>query len=204
MISPILITAPTVDPLSLSEIKDHLLITTSDYDTKLAMYADAARDDFERLTNRTLFQTTWELRLDCTPGGPIHFPRGAPLIDVVSFKYLDSEGVENTWDPSLYVVEAAGEMELGRLAPAHGESYPTFEPYPLSPIRIQYRAGIANSLSPQGEVSGAVKECILLMIGEMYEHLEGTVVSERSAANAFSQNPRLPAMISRLRASYGF
>lgn len=204
MISPILITAPTADPLSLSEIKDQLLITTSDYDTKLASFAKVARDDFERLTNRTLFETTLELRLDCWPCGPIVFPRGAPLIDVVSAKYLETDGTETTWNSSLYVVESRGDMELGVMAPANGESYPTFEPYPLSPIRIRYRAGIANDASPQGELLEIDKQCLLLMIGDLFENREGSVVAERTTAAIFAANPTLMRMITNRRATHAY
>lgn len=202
MVTPKLITAPTVDPLGLSEIKSHLRITWDDEDDKLNSFAACARDEFEDLTGRTLHETTWEYRLRFWPGGYVSLPRAAPLISVVSIKYLDSTGLETTWGSSLYIVDTPGDAELGRVATAYGESFPTFTPYPINPIRIQYKTGIANS-SPQNHVSERIKTCLLLMIGGLWEHREEYVLPERSVASmVFAANPVVQRMIAGLRVRY--
>lgn len=208
MIRPKLITAPTVSPLSLIEIKDQLRITADDEDDKLESFAEAARIYFERETGRTLHETTWQIRLHSWPG-IVRLPRAAPLwldpaivtpTPSISVFYRDSTGTETAWTSFVFDEDE----EPAVIQTAYGESFPSFTPYPLKPIRIRYKAGIADDTSPQQHVSEEIKTCLLLMIGEMYEHREGLIIADRSdAAAVFAKNPRLPEMISGLRVSYG-
>lgn len=64
-------TEPTVEPLDLKEIKQHLRIDTDqvDEDTLLSALVTGARQDCEKFQNRSYITQTWELWLDGWPGG---------------------------------------------------------------------------------------------------------------------------------------
>lgn len=207
MIRPKLITAPTVSPLSLIEIKDQLRITADDEDDKLESFAETVREEFEDLTGRTLHETTWEIALGFWPG-VVRLPRAAPLwldpaiatpTPSISVFYKDSTGTETAWTDFVFDHHEVPAV----IMPAYGESFPSFTPYPLKPVRIRYKAGIANDTSPQVHVSERIKTCLLLMIGALYEHREEYVIADRSdAAAVFAANPVVQRMISGLRVSY--
>jgi hypothetical protein len=65
-----IITAPTVEPVTVAEAKEHLNIAagvTAD-DSLLASYIKAARRHGENITRRAFVSTTFELVLDEFPG----------------------------------------------------------------------------------------------------------------------------------------
>jgi uncharacterized phiE125 gp8 family phage protein len=79
-----------------------------------------------------------------------------PVAAIVSVKYVDAAGAEQTVAPEDYYL--AGR----RLAPAPGKSWPT----PRSQgeaVRIRYDAGYAT-------VPANIKSAILLMTGDQYRH----------------------------------
>jgi len=68
--SLVLKTAPTVEPLSLLEVKDHLRLDPDDNieDALLNAFITAARQDCEAFQGRAYITQTWELWLDAFPG----------------------------------------------------------------------------------------------------------------------------------------
>lgn len=64
-----LITAPTIEPVTLEEIKEHCRIDGAEDDNLLTSLITVARQEAEKITRRQLITATWELRLDHFPGG---------------------------------------------------------------------------------------------------------------------------------------
>lgn len=200
MIEPIQITAPTRAGVELYELKDHLRITHDDEDTLLEGYIEAATAHFQRRTGRTVYETEWEIAYDSFIAPRIKLQRGYPLISVTSIKYVDSEGSINTLSPSLYAVDTYN----GRVSPAYGQSWPSFTAYPMSAVRIRYRAGIADSLSPRIYTEAGIRQCICEMVGSMYENRESVVVTDRASVAAFAENPFSRAMIQNYTVAYAY
>lgn len=99
-----LVTGPTVEPVSLQEVKD---LGRANWDVEDAMIdrlITAARRHGESITRRQFIAATWQLSLDCFPDGRlIRLPK-APLLSVSTLKYDDKDGVEQTVATSAYRV----------------------------------------------------------------------------------------------------
>lgn len=185
---------------TLQAFKEFQRITHDDEDSTLEGFIQACTDYFQWRTGRTIWQTTYEYTLPYFPDcGMICLPYGQPLIEVTSIKYRNSDGVETTWSSAEYVTD-----EHGEIAPAYGTTWPSFTPYPLSAVRIRYKAGIAYA-SPQSEYpkDGIVK-AICQLAGAMYENRESVVATDRATVAAFAENPLTKYLIERFKAKHAF
>lgn len=91
----VLVTAPALEPLERSDVKDHLRITATDeHDLLDAMIVAARRYAEDIGTHRQLLTATWRRTLDHFPA-VIELPR-PPLQAVTSIKYVDSNGTIQT------------------------------------------------------------------------------------------------------------
>ena len=167
-----LITAPTVEPVTLTEVKAHLRVDSTDDDTLITSLIQAAREYAEGYQNRALITQTWEMVLDNWPnGGYIEIPL-PPLQSITDIKYKDADGAETTWAATNYIVDP--DSYLGRVILADGGSWPTNELYPAAGIRVKFVAGYGLAAS----VPQTIKQAMLLLIGHWYESREG--VSDRN------------------------
>lgn len=176
-------TPPTVDPLSLDEVKKHLRVSHTRDDGIIALYIKAATDycDGEGgFLARCIVTQTWRLTLDEFPEAEIKIPL-PPLQTVSRINYFDPEGVEQTVNTLNYYVDAASEP--GWVVPVSGVSWPT----PLdavNAVNIDFVAGYEpNDDSPADYTSGIpgdIKNGLLLMIGNFYENREAVVVDKQT------------------------
>ncbi len=123
----VLFAAPTVEPCSLDDLKDHLRITDSSEEESVTNYGLGARQMLE--SDRypgvgvSLITQTWDLFLDGFPSGtdPIIVPK-PPLQLVTSISWFDSSNAETVLDVSTYVVDKTtlpGEaVSMARIFPA--------------------------------------------------------------------------------------
>lgn len=119
-----LITPPVKEPVSVIEAKAHLDIaqTTNDDDPFITHLIEAARESFELDTVRQFISATWDVfRPEFPSDGIIELPH-APLQSVESVKYIDTDGAEQTLDPSLYSVDTASEP--GQIVRAYNATWP--------------------------------------------------------------------------------
>lgn len=203
MVEPRVVVAPVREPITAGEVAaSHRLGTLSaDDDLALAIYIGAARRYVEGRTARTINQTTLELALESFPSGEIVLPRATPLISVGSIIYRDSGAAYNTVAASKYVLDTTSEP--GRVAPAYGESWPSFTPYPLAPIKIMYTAGTSET-SPATDVAvdSRIKLALLLLVGHMWENREAVVVADTAKISQIAIEYGLESLISSLQVEY--
>lgn len=199
MFEPLIITAPTAEAVTVDEAKTALRITHSAEDSLISDFIAAATRELERETGRTVMDTTLEVAMDAFPRrGYICLPRAYPLIEIVWVKYKDSEGVDHTW------TDYAFDTYTARIAPNYGESWPDFTPYPLSAVRVRYRAGISNTASPPERPEEGIRRCIIQMVGGLYMNRESVVVTDRSSVAAFAINPITRDLLSALKVAYAY
>lgn len=173
-----IVTEPTVEPLDLEEIEDHLRLSeTSDgsEDTVILGFAKAARRFCELEQRRAYLHQTWNLILDDFPSGDcITIPR-PPLVSVTHLKYYGTGGTSNTMTAANYYVDT--DSEPGKLCLAYNEIWPTETLRPNNGIEIQFLAGYGSvaSLVPE-EIKTAMK----LIIGHLYDHRENDDVKQMS------------------------
>jgi uncharacterized phiE125 gp8 family phage protein len=157
-------TAPTLEPLTLVEVKQHLRlpVEVTDDDSLLTAQLAAARADVEDRTNRQLVTATWTLKADSFPysTGIFILPR-APLATVTSITYLEAvAGVSTTWSSANYIV--ATTREPGEVSLAYGCSFPSV--YPIAnAVTVVFTAGSAVA-----SVNVKAKQAIKLKLSEWH------------------------------------
>ena len=156
-------TAPTVEPVTLADVKVYLRTITGDTTEDAAIITPlitAAREYCENITGKALAAQTIEAYPDRFTN-IIVLPR-PPVISVASIKYTDVYGTETTMDAGDYLVDTVA----GRVAI---KTIPNFTPALLNPIKITYTAGTAS-------IPKTIRQAMLLLIGHWYDNREAVVV----------------------------
>lgn len=167
-----LITAPSEEPVSLAEAKAHCRVDGTSDDTLITALIVAAREQVEHKTGRAFCTQTWELVLDAFPAA--FALRKAPTQSLVSLKYLDVDGVEQTLDPADTLLDK--DSEPGYLTPAYGKTWPESYAVPNA-VRVRYVCGYGAAAA----VPQSIKSWMLLAIGTMYAQRETIVAGQVSA-----------------------
>ena len=180
-----LITAPTAEPITLTEAKAHLAIDSADFDILLAGFIKGVRAHLERTLGRALVAQTWELRLPNFPafGDAIDIPI-PPLQSVESIKYLDTFAETVTLAPAGYQVFSVGAEQPGGVAPAYGLSWPEVRRTPES-VTIRFTSGYPDDgASPPdlaANVPADLKTAMLSMVADLFAHRESVSAEDLSA-----------------------
>lgn len=161
--------APTAEPVSLLEAKEHARVSVNEDDGLIAGYILAARRYAEAETGLLLMPQTVEMTLDAFPTGPIIELARAPVQSISSVNYADSAGADQVWPSSGYVLDAHRHRPALRLA--YGESWPAARSQPNA-VTITFVAGFAE-VNAEWE---QIRQAMLLLIGHWYEHREVVVV----------------------------
>lgn len=153
---------PAVEPVTIAQVKDHLRLAASVDDALVASQIEAARQQVERDTRRSLITQTWRMKLDVWPidGIQLYNP---PVQSVTSVTYTDASGSEQTWDSSLYDVFT--DSEPGLLAPKYNQSWPNDRGDNRS-IVVTYVTGYGASGST---VPAEYKQAIMLRVEMLYD-----------------------------------
>lgn len=168
-----LFASPVLEPLTLTETKDHMRVTAASEDALISELIPAARRHAESYTRRALMTQTWDLLLDrfADPGrwiSPIEIPL-PPLQSIDSINYVDSAGDSQLLDPAKYQVDIASEP--GRVAPAYGETWPDTREQ-LNAVTIRFVAGYGDN---PADVPGGIRQAMLMLIGHLFERRESTI-----------------------------
>lgn len=180
-----LITPAAAYPVTMTEAKAHLNVDFTDHDALIELFLQAATDDAQEFTGRAFVRQTWELVIDEFPASEIRIPK-PPLIEVVSLKYDDADGNEQTLADTEYYVDDISQ---------HGWVVPVSTGWPatvdaINAVRIQYIAGYADSgASPAvlaDRVPYAIKAAVLLELGSLYAYRETMVVGQAATRMPWS------------------
>lgn len=159
-----LITAPSVEPVSLPEAKDWARIDISDDDNLIKALITTARNLSETFTRRSFINTTWRYAMDCFPYGKVIDLPWSPLSSVTNLKYYDTAGVQQTFNSSLYYLDK--ETEPGRLILNPNEVWPSIESERYSAVTVDYVAGYGATadLVPED-----IKTAIKMLVAHWYD-----------------------------------
>lgn len=161
-----LVVAPGSEPVSLAEVKAQCRVDVADDDALLGMLIMAAREMAEHNTGRALITQTWELVVDAFPAAFVL--RKSPIASVVSVKYIDTAGTEQTLDLADTLLDK--DSEPGYLVPAYGKGWPATQSVPNA-VRVRYTAGYGEA----ADVPSSIKHWMLLAIGTWYAQRETLV-----------------------------
>lgn len=164
-----LVTAPTLEPVTVAEVKKQCNVTHSDDDALLSELIVSAREMVENDIpgGKQLLTATHELTLPCFPAGGIELPK-PPLKTIVSLKYYDTSEVQQTMDASdYYVVTHANKP--GAVYPSPGTVWPLTGER-RDAVRVRFTCGEATA----AQVPSRAKRAILMLASHWYENREAT------------------------------
>ncbi len=158
--------APAEEPVSLAQARAQLQIEAddSDFDTELAIYIPAARQYVEAYTGLKLVTQTVDLRCSCFADlGRLPL---APVASITSVKYLDTEGAEQTLDPSVWEACLVPALEP-RIRLKVGQTWPTRRPVDDA-VRVVAVAGYGAAAAVPAPIVLAMQ----LLIGDWFANRE--------------------------------
>lgn len=164
--TPIIVTPPGTEPITLAQAKEHLRVVVPDDDTYITGLIVAARMMVEGRTGRAMMRQTIRIGMD-------HFcavtklPR-LPFIEnltgpSVVVKYFDENGDLQTLPEATYHVNLY--VEPTQLMLAAGQSWPAIS-YVPGGVTMQYEVGYADA----DAIPAPLKQWMLLAMGTMYEN----------------------------------
>ena len=154
------------EPLSVSEAKEHLRVTSSDDDTYISNLIKVARQSAEISTRRCLISgTTYVASYKYFPFVYNHLRiPNPPLVSVSHIKYYDLADNLQTLSSSEYIVESTLE-DSALIGFNDAFTRPTLSRERMAPIQVQFEAGYT-------ETPIAIKQAMLLLISHYYDTRE--------------------------------
>lgn len=169
--SPIRIVAPTVLPVSVSEVKEHLRVTHSDEDAVIGRYLRAEVERAEEYTGLGLLQQTWQQTFPAFTNPMLLYRRpllavGSPLA-AVQVTFLDGTGALMTLANSVYTVTGLGSaLAYGAVRLGYGQSWPAVYGVQEAVI-ITYTVGFGTTADAVPET---IREAIRVMVTDRFEN----------------------------------
>lgn len=198
----VVIEPPDVFPVSLEEARLVCKVDADEssppshpddpYIRKLIKSNTEALDAPDGWLGRALVEQTLELVLDRFPCGKIELPF-PPLAQVLSVKYIDTDGEEQELDapsgspPSGGDYRVVGDAEPAYIEPAYGTSWPSTRG--TAAVRIRFLAGYGTP----DDVPDRVKEYMMHQIAFGYTYRESASMGQ------VVKNPYIDAMLDGLR-----
>ena len=159
--SLILLSPPSAEPVTLSEVKDHLRITHDDEDALITGILVSASRSVEARGGLALTPQSWRLTLDAVPEETITLPLH-PVTSIDSVSVLDSAGAAHMIDAALYEIAAGSPGRLRRAGP-----WPAVG-VRLDGVRIDFTAGYVNA----ADVPEPLKQAVKILAAHFYEMRE--------------------------------
>jgi len=178
-----LITAPTSEPVTVTELKSQLRITSSSQDTMLGVLITAARQHVEEYLRYSIVNTAWELYLDSFPkSGESIWIQKSPVNAFTSLKYIDTDGVLQTLVKDTdHVVDMVSKP--ARVYEAWGKNWPSPRNIPNCVI-LKFDSGYTGTTPDI--VPTAIKQAILMIASTLYENPSDEVTGTQ--VNPINQN----------------
>lgn len=165
-------TAPTCEPLTLTEARAHSRFDSFAEDGVLAGYILAARTYIEELCGLTLCPTTYVMSLDAFPTSAwLELPR-TPVQSIVGITYVNGNDVSTPWSSTEWELDI--HRSPVRLRPKDGYDWPTDVKDRLGAIEIEFIAGYAG---PEA-IPQPVLQALRMLVGYYLENREAAVMGE--------------------------
>lgn len=133
-------TGPTIEPITIDELKTRLRITTCHFDNELQDLLKAARTTVENETYRRLITQTVEMHIQDFPGtyGDIEI-RLAPIISITHIKYYDQDDTLTTVSSANYYTDLTSVPP--RIVLEESQSWPNTQKTRPNKVVITMQAG---------------------------------------------------------------
>lgn len=193
----VLVSAPSVEPLSVEEGKAHLNLSGSSKDIYVNGLIATARGQIERYLNRALITQSWKVYYDCwrnelrIPFGNLQIAGADPGPASPVVKYYNTDGTLTTLTESdfYWVVNTTDPASIVR---KYDATYPELQYGRPDAIEIAFTAGYGSAASA---VPGEIKHAMKLLITNYYEHRGDVVIGGQGVS-------KIPSYIADLIHSY--
>ena len=152
-------TPPSVEPLTLAEVKAHLRLDDAQEDALLSSLIAAAREHLERETGLCLMTQAWRLYLDDWPVDGIIRIAKSPVQAIQVVTVFDAEGAPLHVSLEDHLLDGTGRPARLWLRdlPAPGQ--------PLNGIEVDFSAGFGEAGT---DVPDTLKRAMLIHVGHMF------------------------------------
>jgi uncharacterized phiE125 gp8 family phage protein len=166
-------TKPTIEPVTLAEARAHLRVDLVDDDGLIEGLIRTVREYVEvHVLRRALLTQTWDMYLDAWPESDRVDVPLPPLQSVSWVKYTDDTGAISTLASGSYLVDTV--REPGRVVLKSGYTWPATTLQVVNGVNIRFVCG----WSAAADVPKPIKQAILLMVGDLYENRENTLIGQ--------------------------
>lgn len=174
-----LVTDSTEEPVSLSEVKTHLRVDSTNEDSLIGGQITASRTYAEEFTRRSFVTQSWRLTLDDWPprDGPIELPR-SPLANSsnLSVNYFPSTGGGTlTVDSTNYITDDQSDHPRVVLKSTVTE-WADEDLRDANAVQVEFDAGYGAS----SDVPQPLKSAVLLLCGHLHENRQAVVPQRMS------------------------
>ena len=166
-------TAAATEPITSSEAKLHLRVDLSTDDTLIAALIQAAREQVEAYTGRTLVSSSYYGYADDIDSDGFEITM-CPVTAITAITYKDTAGTTQTWANTNYILNST--RTPARIGLASSVAIPSTYGGNHD-WRVEFVTGYANAAA----VPAAIKSAMLLLIGHLYEHREAVIIGTITA-----------------------
>jgi uncharacterized phiE125 gp8 family phage protein len=178
-------TAPTAEPLTLTEARAHSRFDSFAEDGVIAGFILAARTYIETLCGIALCPTTFLMTIDDFPNADyIELPR-EPLQSIVAVTYKNLTGGTTTWAASEYEVDLYSTPP--RLRPKDEYDWPDDVKDQLAAVSIEFVAGYSG---PEA-IPQPIMQALRMLTAHYIENREAVLLNETPRELPFSVIPLL-------------
>lgn len=156
--------------LTTSEVKEHLKIDSSVEDTYIDNLLIAAQKSCEEYTNRFFIVTT--LKQYCDTWDDAKELLKNPVRGIEEITYYDSDNSLQTLADTVYTSDPA--LMPTRIALKPDQSFPAIADK-INAVIVEYDVGVATA----ADVDNAIKQAVLLTIGNWYQNREAVIVGRQ-------------------------
>lgn len=166
-------TAPTVEPITLDEVKQHCRIDASEDDIYLTTLITVVRKMVEEFCGPLINQDWYQYELDWPAGDSIRL--GKPRVSTTNFAitYTDTDAVTTTLDTDYYTVDDENEY-FPAVVLNYNYAWPASTLHPVNPIKITFTCGYGAAAT---DIPEPIKQVMLLFCEHLYENREPYNVS---------------------------
>jgi uncharacterized phiE125 gp8 family phage protein len=173
------VTSPAIEPVQLTDVKAHLVLSGELDDGYLTALISAVRTHVETVTRRALITQTLEYVSDvfCS-----EIVLSTPALSITSIWYTDTTGVDTLLVASKYQADIYSGTP--RIRPTHGNYWPVTYPE-MNAVRVRYQAGYGPAAT---DVPSPIRHAMMMMIAHLYAHRES--VAQTAARGAMLEMPQ--------------
>lgn len=167
--------APSTNPITTAEAKEHARITISAEDTWIDKYIASATKLFEAHIGRQMVTATWRMKMRRFPAWTIRMS-WPPFASVTTLAYVDTAGTSQTLVLTTdYVIET--DSEPGIIEPAYGKTWPATRSQ-TGAVTITYLAGYGTASSVPDLFKTAIAQGVVDLDNHRGTPRQGTIGKE--------------------------